>query len=149
MALLARYRGGGVKVEIGDEIPAFRMERVSPERMKTVAAIFRDPFPVHWDREATRAMGFDGRLLNQSPINLGYVINMLIAWAGPTCLRRLRTEFPKPVLDGDGVYAGGRVVALAEEGGRRVAECECWLDRDDGERSVVVRAWVEVPESVD
>ena len=88
MALLARYRGGGVNVEIGDEIPAFRMERVSPERMKTVAAIFRDPFPVHWDREATRAMGFDGRLLNQSPINLGYVINMLAEPAAVGVRRR-------------------------------------------------------------
>ena len=49
--------------------------------MKTVAAILRDPTPIHWDREATRALGLEGRLLNQSPINLGYVVNMLIAWA--------------------------------------------------------------------
>ena len=68
-----------------------------------VAAILRDPTPIHWDREATRALGLEGRLLNQSPVNLGYVINMLIAWAGPTCLRRLRTEFPLPVFDGDRV----------------------------------------------
>ena len=58
-----------MKVSAGQEIPPFRMERVTPERMKTVAAIFRDPFPVHWDRDATRAMGFEGRLLNQSPVN--------------------------------------------------------------------------------
>ena len=128
-----------MKVAVGD---AFRMERVTPERMKTVAAIFRDPFPVHWDREATRAMGFEGRLLNQSPINLGYVVNMLLDWAGPTCLRRLRTEFPRPVFDGDDVTAGGRVVAIEDRDGERVAECACWLERDDGTRCVEVRAWV-------
>ena len=122
------------------------MDRVTPERMKTVAAIFRDPFPVHWDREATRAMGFEGRLLNQSPINLGYVINMLMAWAGPTCLRRVRAEFPQPVFDGDSVTAGGRVVTVAGEADETVAECEVWLDRQDGTRSVVARAWVAVPE---
>ena len=137
-----------MKVEVGDEIPPFHMERVTPERMKTVAAIFRDPFPVHWDREATRAMGFEGRLLNQSPINLGYVINMLMAWAGPTCLRRIRTEFPEPVFDGDSVRAGGRVVALSEEAGETVAECEVWLDRRDGVRSVAARAWVTLPGQV-
>jgi hypothetical protein len=49
------------------------MDCVTPERMKTVAAIFRDPTALHWDREATRAIGFEGKLLNQSPINLGYV----------------------------------------------------------------------------
>ena len=32
-----------MKVAVGDAIPPFRMERVTPERMKTVAAIFRDP----------------------------------------------------------------------------------------------------------
>jgi acyl dehydratase len=121
------------------------MERVTPERMKTVAAIFRDPFPLHWDREATRAMGFEGRLLNQSPINLGYVINMLMNWAGPTSVKRVRTEFPRPVFDGDSVRAGGRVVALSNEAGETIAECEVWLDRQDGVRSVAARAWVSLP----
>ncbi len=134
-------------VSPGDAIPPFVMERVTPERMKTVAAIFRDPFPVHWDREATRRMGFEGRLLNQSPVNLGYVINMLVQWAGPTCLRRIRSEFPEPVFDGDRVSAGGRVVAVTREGGETIAECEVWLDREDGVRSVAARAWVALPET--
>ena len=135
-----------MKVSIGDAIPPFRMECVTPERMKTVAAIFRDPTPLHWDRESTRAIGFDGRLLNQSPINLGYVINMLMHWAGPTCLRRIRTEFPQPVLDGDAATAGGSVVSLSLEGGETIAECEVWLDRQDGVRNLMARAWVALPQ---
>lgn len=122
------------------------MDRVTPERMKTVAAILRDPTPIHWDRDVTRAIGFDGRLLNQSPINLGYVVNMLMAWAGPTCIRRIRTEFPLPVLDGDRVTAGGIVKAIGTEEGVTVAECEVWLDRPDGTRTVQARAWVTLIE---
>lgn len=135
-----------MKFAVGDAIPPFRMERVTPERMKTVAAIFRDPTPLHWDREATRVAGFDGRLLNQSPVNLGYVINMLMRWAGPTCVRRIRTEFPQPVFDGDCVCTGGSIVALAQEGDETIAECEVWLDRQDGVRSVTARAWVALPQ---
>ena len=135
-----------MRVAVGDAIPPFRMERVTPERMKTVAAIFRDPFPVHWDREATRALGFEGRLLNQSPINLGYVINMLMHWAGPSCLRRVRAEFPQPVFDGDCVCAGGRVVSLSRESDETIAECEVWLDRQDGVRNLAARAWVALPQ---
>ena len=135
-----------MKVEVGDAIPGFRMERVTPERMKTVAAILRDPTPLHWDRDATRAAGFEGKLLNQSPINLGYVINMLIDWAGPTCVRRIRTEFPQPVFDDDSVVAGGRVVSLSRESGEIVAECEVWLDRQDGVRNLTARAWVALAE---
>jgi len=131
-----------VKVEVGDSIPSWTMENVTPERMKTVAAILRDPTPIHWDREVTRAIGFEGRLLNQSPINLGYVVNMLVAWAGPTCIRRIRTEFPVPVLDGDRATAGGVVKAIEADGDVRVAECEVWLDRDDGTRNLRATAWV-------
>jgi acyl dehydratase len=138
-----------VKVSVGDSIPPFRMERVTPERMKTVAAIFRDPTPLHWDRDVTRAIGFEGRLLNQSPINLGYVINMLMDWAGPTCLRRIRTEFPQPVLDGDPACAGGRVVALSQEGGEIIAECEVWLDGPNEVRNLTARAWVALPSDGD
>lgn len=129
-------------VKIGDAIPPWTMECVTPERMKTVAAILRDPMPLHWDRGVSSALGFEGRLLNQSPINLGYVLNMLLAWAGPTCLRRIRTEFPLPVFDGDRVTAGGVVKAIETNGDSRIAECEIWLDRDDGTRSVCARAWV-------
>jgi acyl dehydratase len=134
-----------VKVEVGDAIPSWTMESVSPERMKTVAAILRDPTPVHWDREATKVLGLDGRLLNQSPINLGYVINMLIAWAGPACIRRLRAEFPLPVFDGDRVTAGGVVADLVQKHGEEIAVCDVWLDRDDGSRTVSARAWVALP----
>jgi acyl dehydratase len=134
-----------VRVEVGDVIPPWIMENVTPERMKTVAAIFRDPMPLHWDRDASATIGFEGRLLNQSPINLGYVINMLMAWAGPTCIRRVRTEFPLPVYDGDHVTAGGVVKSIESEGEETIAECEVWLDREDGTRSVYARAWVALP----
>ena len=138
-----------MKVAVGDAIPPLCMERVTPERMKTVAALFRDPTPLHWDRESTRALGFEGRLLNQSPINLGYVLNMLMDWAGPTCLRRVRCEFPTPVLDGDAACAGGRVAALSREGDEVVAECEVWLERPDGVRNLTARAWVALPRDPD
>jgi acyl dehydratase len=136
-----------MKVQIGDGIPPWTMESVTPERMKTVAAILRDPTPLHWDRDATRELGLDGKLVNQSPINLAYVINMLIAWAGPTCIRRLRAEFPLPVFDGDGVTAGGIVTHVEQKRGEDIAICDVWLDRDDGDRTVSARAWVAIPGS--
>jgi len=134
-----------MRVEVGDTIPPFVMKDVTPERMKTVAAILRDPTPIHWDRDVTRTLGLDGKLLNQSPINLGYVVNMLTAWAGPTCIRRIRTEFPLPVFDGERVTAGGVVREIEEVDGERVALCDVWLDRDDGSRTVSAKAWVTLP----
>ncbi len=70
-------------VEAGDEIPEWVMPSVRPERMRTMAAILRDPNPVHWDASVVAAMGLGERVINQGPLGLGYMVNLLHAWAGP------------------------------------------------------------------
>lgn len=117
-------------VQVGDEIPAWDMPRVDPARMRTMAAILRDPYPVHWDRVANERLGLGGRVINQGPLNLGYIVNMLHAWQGPTCVRRLTVSFGLPVLDEDHVTAHGRVLEVLEAAGERRARCEVWLERD-------------------
>jgi acyl dehydratase len=131
-------------VRAGDDIPPWTMPLVDPARMRTMAAILRDPYPVHWDREANAAIGLGGRVVNQGPLNLGYVVNMLLAWAGPSCVRRLSVSFGRPVLDGDRVTAHGRVVSVDDDAGERRATCEVWLDRD-GEHVVTGTAIVALP----
>ena len=118
-------------VEPGDEIPPWEMPTVDPARMRTMAAILRDPYPVHWDRDGNGAIGLPGRVINQGPLNLGYVVNMLLDWAGPSCVRRLTVSFGRPVLDGDRVVAGGRVRTVSIIDGERRAECDVWLARGD------------------
>ena len=53
-------------VQIGDVIPSWSMDSVDPARIKTMAAILRDPYPVPWDRSANWAMGLGGRVINQA-----------------------------------------------------------------------------------
>ena len=118
-------------VAVGDEIPPWTMEVVDPARMKTMAAILRDPYPVHWDRTACERLGFGPRVINQGPLNVSYIANMLIAWAGPDCVRRLTLAFARPVLDGDRVTAGGVVNEVRDVDGERLATCDVWLDRAD------------------
>jgi acyl dehydratase len=100
---------------------------VSPEPMKLFAALARDPTPIHWDREAA-----GGPVINQGPLNVGYVADMLMAWAGPGSIRELAVRFTDTVRAGDRVVAGGVVTAVHDG----LAECEVWLDRDDGVRAV-------------
>ena len=117
-------------MKVGDVIPSWSMDHVDSARMKTMAAILRDPYPVHWDRVANEALGLGQRVINQGPLNLSYVANMLLEWAGPTSIRRLTVSFGRPVLDGDHVVACGRVIALSVQDGESRAECEVWLERD-------------------
>ena len=127
----------------GTPLPPFEVV-ADGARMKTMAALLRDPYPIHWDPEASRAAGHDGRAVNQGPLNVGYVANMLMAWAGDECVRRLSVRFHGRVFDGDRLEAGGvhlesGVSNVAVSHGA-VGECVVWLDRiePDGTRTRVL-----------
>lgn len=137
-----------IAVEVGFEIPAWVMERVDAQRMKTMAAILRDPYPVHWDRDAVDAMGGGRVVINQGPLNLSYVANMLMAWAGDASIRRLTVRFPAWVVDEDRVVARGRVTDVFDAAGEPRARCEVVLDRQ-GESVLVGTAEVALTAVVD
>ena len=131
-------------LQIGDDIPAWTMEAVSAQRMQTMAAILRDPNPIHWDRKAVAAMplGLGERTINQGPLGLSYMVNMLHAWTGPESIRRIVMRFPQVVLDGECLFARGRITALREEKGQPLADCDIWLEHE--ERGVLLEGHATV-----
>jgi acyl dehydratase len=131
-----------MNVEVGMQIPPWTLPSVDPEKMKILAAILRDPNPIHWDRSEVESRGFGDKVINQGPTNLGYVMNMLMDWAGPRSIRRVQVRFTANVFEGDSVSAGGVVTAVDEGSG--LAECEVWLDRADGSRALSGTARVAV-----
>jgi acyl dehydratase len=135
----------GDRVEVGDEIPPWRLARVTPERMMLLAAVLRDPNPIHWDRSEVARRGLGDRLINQGPTNVGYVCNALAAWAGPSALRSLTVRFTSNVFDDDEVVAGGRVTHVDDRGDEVLATCDVWLERGDGTRAVEGTATVAFP----
>ena len=120
------------------------MDSVSAERMRTMAAILRDPNPLHWDRDAVAALSLDlgHRTINQGPLGIGYMVNMLQAWAGPGCIRRLVMRFPQVVLDGERVISRGTVRAQREENGEQLIDCDIWLEH--AERGVLLEGTATV-----
>lgn len=134
-------------VEVGTELPVRIVERVDIAPMKTMAALLQDPNPIHWDPDATRALGMGERTVNQGPINMAFIMNMLVAWADndSSRLRGIRLRFMANVFNGDRVTAGGTVTALREVAGERLADCEVWLDVDGAGRALSGTATVAVP----
>ena len=134
-----------MQVNVGDSIPEWDMPSVLPERMRTMAAILRDPNPVHWDRKMVARMGLGERTINQGPLGLSYMVNMLHEWTGPYSIRRLVMRFPHAVLDGDHVIAQGVVTGVREENGERLADCDVWLHREGVDKPLEGTATVVVP----
>ena len=136
--------------QVGDSIPEWVMESVSAEKMRTMAAILRDPNPLHWDRDAvarlpvvdTLPFKLGRRTINQGPLGLGYIINMLHAWMGPECVKRFHITFPQVVLDEDHVIARGTITALREDDGMQLADCDVWLEHP--ERGVLLKGHATV-----
>jgi acyl dehydratase len=120
--------------EVGTQLPAYDVPSVSAEKMKTMAALLSDPTPIHWDVATLRALGMGDRPVNQGPLNMGYVMNAVTAWAGgPESLRRLRVRFLGTVLAGQHLRVRGTVTALREEEGARLADCDVVLEVLDGD----------------
>jgi acyl dehydratase len=128
----------------GTELPEL-VVAVDTEKMKTMAVILRDSNPIHWDVEAVKAIGMGDRVVNQGPINMAYVMNLLSDWAGGADrLRRFKVRFMANVLAGDTVRAGGTVTAVREENGERLADLDVWLDVDGGSRALAGVATVAI-----
>ena len=134
-----------MNVHVGTEIPPWDMPRVLLERMRTMAAILRDPYPVHWDRRVVATMGLGERTINQGPLGLSYMINMLHAWTGHESVKRLTMTFPLPVFEDDHVIARGIVTAVSQENRAVYADWDIWLDRD-GDRPLIGTATVLLPD---
>jgi acyl dehydratase len=103
------------------------VREVRPEPMVDFADLLEDPNPIHLDETAAR-----GRVINQGPVNAGYVIAMLREAYPDAWITALRLRFRANVRGGDTVTAGGAVVS---DDGRDVT-CDVWLDIDDGPRAV-------------
>ncbi len=135
-----------MNVQPGDQIPSWHMPSVLASRMQTMAAILRDPNPVHWDRRVVAKLGYGERSINQGPLGLSYMVNMLHGWTGPTSVRRIVMRFPLPVFDGDHIIARGRVTAIRTKNGKRLADCDIWLHREGTRHPLEGEATVELPD---
>lgn len=118
------------ELQPGEALDPFVIESVSAEAMRTLAALLRDPTPIHFAPEVVAELGMGDRVINQGPANLGYVLNALLNAAPEGRVERVEVRFLRNVLAEDRAVAGGRVTAGAGDDGR--ATCDVWLDAGDG-----------------
>jgi acyl dehydratase len=105
-------------VAVGTTLPPFVIESVDPEKMKLMAALLRDPNPIHIDVDSVRALGLGDRVINQGPTNLSYVMTMVTRWTGDVAaLRDVRMRFLGNVFGGDRVECGGTVTEVDADNG--------------------------------
>ena len=113
----------------GQALEPHVIESVSPEPMKTMAAILDDPNPIHYDTASVRALGLGERPINQGPSNLGYLMEMLVEFAGSAeRLRRVRVRFLGNVFAGERVECKGSVTSVDAAAGTAELAVEASAD---------------------
>jgi len=116
-------------IEVGTTLPAFVIDAVDPEKMKLMAALLRDPNPIHIDADSVRALGLGDRVINQGPNNLSYVLTMVSRWAGGIeALRTVQMRFLGNVFAGERVECGGTVSAIDADSGTATLDVHATAD---------------------
>jgi acyl dehydratase len=107
-----------VNVALGSEVGPFVIEAVDAQRMKLMAALLRDPNPIHIRAESVRELGLGDRPINQGPSNVSYVLEMVSRWAGEAgTLRSAQVRYLGNVFAGDRVECTGSVTAVGQGDG--------------------------------
>jgi 3-hydroxybutyryl-CoA dehydratase len=109
---------------VGDALPLFVIESVSPEAMKQWAVFLADPNPIHLDVEVVKAKGLGDRVINQGPINVAYMMNMLMAAFPGARIDSMDSRFLDNVYGGDKAIASGQITEIENN---RIS-CEFTLD---------------------
>jgi acyl dehydratase len=99
----------------GDTLPPFVVESVSAEAMKDWSVFLADPNPIHLDVDVVKAKGLGDRVINQGPINVAYVMNMLTTAFPGGRIEAMDSRFLDNVYAGDRVIASGAVTAVEGE----------------------------------
>lgn len=115
---------------VGDVLPVWRIESVSPDDMRRLADTLRDPNPIHLDPAAVARLGLGHRVINQGPANLAYIVNMLRAAFPGSRLLQLDARFLANVFGGDAVEAGGRITEVEASARGTQISCDTWLNVD-------------------
>jgi acyl dehydratase len=116
-------------LQVGQQIEPFVIESVDAERMKTMAAILQDPNPIHFDTEATRALGMGDKPVNQGPINLTWLMESVMRFAGgPEALVSVKLRFLGNVFGGERFECTGTVTSVDSEAGEAQLELSATAD---------------------
>ncbi|MES2156277.1 MAG: MaoC family dehydratase [Pseudomonadota bacterium] len=97
---------------VGDALPPFTIESVSPEAMQQWAVFLADPNPIHLDVEMVKAKGLGDRVINQGPANVAYMMNMLMRAFPGGRIKAMDSRFLDNVYGGDRATVTGTVAGI-------------------------------------
>jgi acyl dehydratase len=97
-----------------------------------MAALLDDPSPIHYDVEVVRSLGLGDAPINQGPMNIGYLVELVCrVGGGPAALRRIAVRLQGSVFAGERVECTATVVSVDAESGLAELDLRATADGRD------------------
>jgi len=125
------------------ELPSITKEPTTRQLVRYAGAS-GDFYEIHYDKDYAVGNGLPGPILHGA-LKSAFLGQLVTDWIreGGT-LRRLTCQYRGMDVPGDKLTASGKVTRKYEESGRRLVDCEIWLDNGQGERTTLGSATVEL-----
>ena len=128
-------------VEEGDELPPIDM-LLTKDFVRRYARTAGMDFPRFTDDEGARKEGLPG-MIAPGVLSMGLLARLISEWNPAAQITRIGTTFRSPVLPDCSIHLLGFVTQKDDE--QHTAECDIWMENDDGERWVIGTAAVTLP----
>ena len=99
-------------------------------------------FPRFTDDEGARKEGLPG-MIAPGVLSMGLLARLISEWNQAAQITRIGTTFRSPVLPDCNIHLLGFVTQKDDE--QHIADCDIWMENDDGERWVIGTAAVALP----
>ena len=128
-------------IEEGDELPAIDLF-LGKDQVRQYARTAGMYVPRFTDDEGARAEGLPG-MIAPGVMSMGLLARMISEWNLAAQIKRIGTTFRSPVLPDRDVHLRGAVTQKDET--NHTAECDIWIENDDGERWVIGTTTIALP----
>ncbi|HEV8717494.1 MAG TPA: MaoC/PaaZ C-terminal domain-containing protein [Candidatus Binatia bacterium] len=128
-------------VEEGDELPGLDLF-LSKDQVRQYARTAGMYVPRFTDDDGARAEGLPG-MIAPGVMSMGLLARMISDWNLAAQITRIGTTFRSPVLPDRNIHLRGAVTQKNEPD--HTAECDIWIENDDGERWVIGTVTVALP----
>jgi len=129
------------EIEEGDELPGLDLF-LSKDQVRQYARTAGMYVPRFTDDEGARAEGLPG-MIAPGVMSMGLLARMISDWNPAAQIKRIGTTFRSPVLPDRDVHLRGAVTQKDET--NHTAECDIWMENDDGERWVIGTVTIALP----
>lgn len=130
-------------VQEEQELPSITKEPTTRQLVRYAGAS-GDFYEIHYDKDYALGNGLPGPILHGA-LKSAFLGQLVTDWIreGGT-LRRLTCQYRGMDVPGDKLTASGKITRKYQESGRRLVDCEIWLDNSQGERTTLGSATVEL-----